>query len=313
MKNQLDLSIIIVNYNTEDQLKKCLSSILENVSQDIKFEIIVVDNYSKDNSVEVAQKFPGVKVIKNEKNLGFAKANNQGLKLAKGENVCFLNPDTIVHYNAFEILINYIKNNPRVGAVGPMLLGKDGSLQCSAYSLPSIGSLFYRFFNLRPTVKTLNNIVFKAIKKKIVPLSTEQSYDKPFPSGWILGACILMPRQLALNLKGFDEDYFLYWEEIDLCKRITKRNFEIHVVPEARVTHLIGQSVAKAKEFSLLQWFKNLSIYYKKNFPYLSNLLARVILSVSILLHIIFDGKNLKYNFLNRRMAFNILKIIWKS
>ena len=310
MKVKKDISIIIVSYNVAELLKQCIKSILKNI-KGLNFEIIIVDNNSSDNTADILKEFPKIKIIFNNSNLGFAKANNQALEIATGEYVCFLNPDTIVHSDAFEILINYVKNDSRIGAVGPMLLNKDGPIQYSAYYLPSIWNLIYRFFDLRMMVKFLNNLSFKVFRRNLVSLSTERNYDKPFLAEWIIGACILMPRKVVLTLGGFDEDYFLYWDEIDLCKRLVDEDYKIYVVPQAHITHLIGQSTINIKEFSTLQWYKGLFLFCKKHFSLLSCLLVKIFLSISILFNIIIGGHFLKKNYYDRFTALKILKIIW--
>ena len=209
---RLDLSVIIVNYNTVDFLGRCLNSVASQSS--VTSEVIVVDNCSQDGSPDfLRKKFPWVDLIANDRNLGFSRANNQALKICKGRYVYYLNPDTEVRPNAFRQMVDFMDSHPDVGLAGTRLVYPDGSLQ------PSVEN---RYPGQRYTKNEL-----KGLKGDIA---------------WVLGASMIARQSLIRTLEGFDEHFFLYGEDLDLCLRIRRAGWLIGHIPEAVVIHWEGQS-----------------------------------------------------------------------
>ena len=207
-----DLSIIIVNYNTRDYLARCLES-LAGISA-ISAEVIVVDNASGDLSVEmVRHRFPEAVVIANTENLGFAKANNQAIAISNGRYLYFLNPDAEVHKGALETMISHMEIHPDVGLAGTRLVNPDGSAQSSVES---------RY----PGQKHAKNEM-AGLKGDIA---------------WVLGASMIARRMAIVNAGGFNEDFFLYGEEQDLCLRLRRSGWVIGYIPDAVVLHWGGKS-----------------------------------------------------------------------
>ncbi len=212
MPNSCDLTIIIVNYNTRDYLARCLES-LAGISS-ISAEIIVVDNASGDLSVEmVGQRFPEAIVIANAENRGFAKANNQAIAISQGRYFYFLNPDAEVRKDSIEAMISHMERHPDVGLAGTRLVNPDGSDQSSVES---------RYPGQKHAEKEM-----AGLKGDIA---------------WVLGASMIARRMAIVNVGGFNEDFFLYGEEQDLCLRLRRAGWVIGYIPDAVVLHWGGKS-----------------------------------------------------------------------
>lgn len=207
-----DLSIIIVNYNTADMLIRCLDSICSQPGKNP--ETILVDNASQDNSVEMAKAtFPWVKVIANKRNLGFARANNQALKISNGRYIYFLNPDTVVKKNAFSAIIEFMESNLEVGLAGTQIVNPDGSTQ---------SSIERHYPGERHSKGELSEL-----KGDIA---------------WVLGASMIARDSVLKDIGGFDERFFIYGEDLDLCLSVRKAGWAIGYIPNAVVVHWGGAS-----------------------------------------------------------------------
>jgi len=232
-----DISIIIVSYNTAELLVECLNSIVSQSNREI--EVIVVDNASSDASASlVAQDFPWVKLIANEHNLGFARANNQALKISQGRYIYFLNPDTVVQPGVFEAMIDFMSAHSDIGLAGTRILNPDGTLQSSVEK---------RYPGQKRAKQDL-----EGLKGEIA---------------WVLGASMIARRAVVEDLEGFDEDFFLYGEEQDLCLRIRKTGWKIGHIPDAVVVHWGGRSEGNSP--ALHVWKKKFaaeSLFYKKHY-----------------------------------------------
>jgi len=235
------VSIIIVNWNTRDLLLQCLRSINENAG-DVAHEVIVFDNGSSDGSADaVRQQFPNVKVIASEENIGFAAGNNRAAAEAKGEFLLFLNPDTLVMSGAINQMRSFLESNARAGAVGCRLLNTDGTIQQSFWMrFPDIRWLLCRAL-------FLDKLLWRSSVTAAVLL------DRPIRVGHLLGACLMMPSDVFRSLRGFNESYFLYCEETDLCYRLWKNGYEVYYLPSGTVVHLGQQSTRNAAYWTNVQ------------------------------------------------------------
>jgi GT2 family glycosyltransferase len=267
----MDISIIIVNWNTEELLRQCLNSIFA-YPFERTIEVWVIDNSSVDDSIHmVKENFPQVKLKKNEKNLGFARANNQALRLSSGEFVLLLNPDTIVKPNAIEKLVKFLESTPKAGGAGSRLLNPDGSLQESAYPQPTLFREFWRMFHL-------DNWVHSARYP-----SDYWSLDQPIKVDVLMGACLLIRRE-ALDVVGFfDEEYFIYSEEVDLCTRLNHAGWDLYWVPNAEVIHFGGQSTQQVAEEMFLRLYEGKILYFRKHHSNLEVMLYKLILFIATL------------------------------
>ncbi|WP_446744385.1 glycosyltransferase family 2 protein [Silvibacterium acidisoli] len=235
--NEMDLSIIIVNWNSTDYLRQCLLSIYRETAK-LTFEVIVIDNCSRDNSCSelVHSSFPQVILHCSDQNIGFARACNLGADLSKGRALLFLNPDTEIHDDVFSRMIEAAESRSNVGAVGVRLLNSDGSLQMSSVQA-------------YPTI--LNQLLDSEFLRRKWPNSKLWGIavlfaDSREPShvDAISGACLMVTREAWSVVKGFDSQYFMYVEDIDLCQRISQAGFSLLYLNDCEVVHHGGKSSA---------------------------------------------------------------------
>ena len=236
----MQLSIIIVSYNTRDILLDCLRSVRDSQLQ-LSYEVIVVDNASTDGSPQMVEReFPDVLLIKNSVNLMFAKANNQAMRIAKGDYFLLLNSDCIVEPGNIEKLYDFIRaRQAKVACVGPRVLSQDGSFQSEGNPFDGLGFVLGVLFS--PFVLPLP----ASVKERLLP--------KGFPRilrgkcrrvGWISGCCMLISRSVITAVGMLDENLFFYHEETDFCLRARQEGFETWVYPDAYITHLGSASMA---------------------------------------------------------------------
>ncbi|CAA9203702.1 Poly(ribitol-phosphate) beta-N-acetylglucosaminyltransferase TarP [Flavobacterium bizetiae] len=244
----VDVSVIFVNYNTVSLLIDAIDTVL-NKTLDIKYEIIVVDNNSNDNSKSILWHKYGQKVnyIDLSENIGFGRANNEGMKKAAGRNVFLLNPDTLLNNNAIKILSNYLDANKQVGVVGASLYNEDGSPQASySFFYPSLS---YEFSNLLHlsflfNTETFNDSVFPKEVKRVV------------------GAAMMIKKEVIEKVGMFDPRFFMYAEEDEWCYRITKAGYKLVNLPESSITHLDGKSFLFSEQRKLRQ-LEGIRTFYK--------------------------------------------------
>ncbi len=226
----MNLSIIIVSYNTKDLLLQCLKSIYkENIIKSI-FEVIVVDNNSSDATCGmIKQEFPRVRLVENADNKGFTKANNQGIRISRGNYILFLNPDTVVKNNVFDKMVEFMGLHPEAGIVGPKLLYPNGSLQLSCR----------RFYTLRAILmrRTFLGKIFPYSKSLKNHLMTDWDHNEIHEVDWLLGACLMIRRELINQIGLLDEKYKMYFEDVDLCYRVKKAGYKIYYYSDADVIH----------------------------------------------------------------------------
>jgi len=226
------LSAIIVSFNTRDMTLDCLRS-LEADTQGLASEVWVVDNASRDGSAEaVRQAFPQVKLIASERNLGFGAANNRALQQARGQYLLLLNSDAFPLPGAVAALLKYLQENADVGAVGPRLLNGDGSLQASCWKFPSPRRAWFEAVGLSALLP----------RHAAVGDYFRWAHDEERRVDFVVGAAVLLRREVYEQVGGFDESFFLYAEETDWMKRMEAAGWPIAFIPWAQVTHLGGAS-----------------------------------------------------------------------
>ena len=272
----VDISFIIVNWNTRDILMDCLDSIYKTVT-DIDYEIYVVDNNSADGSqTAVKNKFSEVKLIENETNTGFAHANNQALSIMKGKFAVLLNSDAVLKENAIKKLLTFMTSTPCAGIAGVQLLNDDGSRQNSIDNFPA----------------TETEIFNKSILRLFFPgkyPSKNRSYQNPIEVDSVIGACMIVSKE-AMDEEGIlVEDYFIFLEETDWCFRMYKKGWKIYHVPDAEVFHLSGHSKKKTPWRSQIEYYKSLYKFFRKNRTPLSYLSIRVLKPCKILINLILN------------------------
>jgi GT2 family glycosyltransferase len=239
---QHELAVIIVNYNTQELLDNCLTSVFKSAKPKGGLQVVVVDNNSSDGSIAmVEKKFPQVILIKNKGNLGFAKANNQGVKACDARYLLFLNSDTVVKQYSLVKPLKYLKNHPNAGAITIRLYLQDGSIDYDNHrGFPDPWTSFCKLFGLSalfPHSTIFNNyhLGYKKINRiHAIPVTA--------------GSFLMMPGKLFDQLGGWDESYFFYGEDIDLCYRIGQAGFKIIYFPKVSTLHLRGASSGLRKE-----------------------------------------------------------------
>ncbi|MGE5297936.1 MAG: glycosyltransferase family 2 protein [Acidobacteriaceae bacterium] len=247
----MDLSVIIVNYNTRELLKKCLESAFLSKTA-FAFEVIVSDNGSKDASLEMVNtEFPQVKIIANGANLGFSKGNNVAIRQAAGEYILLLNSDTTVREDTFDLSVNYAKTHPEVGALGCKVLLPSGQLdKACRRKFPNPWNSFLRLFGL----------------KKFSDYNIDLPIDQETEVDAVMGAYMLVPKKVVEKVGMLSEDYFMYGEDLDWCWRIKKAGYKIVYYPKASITHFKYGS-SKLVPFKTIRLAHNaMKIFYKKHY-----------------------------------------------
>jgi GT2 family glycosyltransferase len=235
----VDLSIVVVNWNSKDYLRSCLASIFANTSG-LEYEIIVVDSASFDGCEEMLQQFyPHVRFIQSEENVGFARANNLGAKEARGHVLLFLNPDTEVHGGAIADLYCRISELERVGVIGCRLLNSDGSLQTSC--VQPIPTIFNQVLDAELLQRWFPKIGFWTSARMF------EGMVAAVPVEAVSGACMMMLRDVFDRVRGFSTDYFMYAEDVDLCWKTRAAGFANYYVPEAEIVHHGGGSTQRGR------------------------------------------------------------------
>ena len=272
------ISIIIVNWNTASLLEKCLDSIF-NYAQNIDYEIIVIDNASNDASQKFLSQIQNqndkIKIIFNEKNLGFARAVNQGTKIASGKYVLLLNPDTEIKKNTLENIIEWMGKNPHCGVCGGKILNPDGTTQPSVRRFPD---LFSQSLILLKIHQFLIN--FLSLRRYFV---LDFDYSKTQEVDQVMGAFFMIRKETIDRVGFFDENFFLWFEEVDFCKRVKETGWKIYYYPEAEIIHRGGASFSQV--FSVKnqwQFNKSLLYYFKKHHCFLSYLTLLSISPISL-------------------------------
>lgn len=287
-----DLSIIIISFNTEKLTRECIESVFKN-TKGIEFEIIVVDNDSKDGSVQYLKsletKKSQVKVILNKENTGFGQANNQGMKLSRGRYILLLNSDTLVTSNVLADLVSWMDKNEKVGVSSCALKFPDGRIQGTGGFFPTLGRVF-------AWMTFLDDIPgFSGIARSFHPMHglspldrNESFFESEKEMDWVTGAFFMMRRDVYEKAGGFDRDYFMYVEEVDLCFRIRKAGYLVRYLPKWSIIHYGGAS--STNEFPLINEVKGLKTFYRKHYPIWQMLPLRILLKLGALLRIFVFG-----------------------
>lgn len=259
------VSIVIVSFNTRDLLRECLTS-LRRESEGISTEVFVVDNVSRDGSADMVEhEFPDVRLIRSEVNLGFAAANNRAFPLATGRYVVLLNSDAFLHPNALQRAIAYMDAEPKIGLGGARLVGRDGSWQPSARLFPSLLNDFLALSGL--AARFPKSRFFGRFDRTWADQNVAADVD------WVPGAFSIIRGSVLEQIGYFDEDFFLYYEEVDLCRRIKAAGYVIRYWPDVTVIHLGGESSKTVKSLQLSKSGSQLALwrmrseflYYRKH------------------------------------------------
>ena len=263
-------SVIVVNWNTRDYLAECLASIVADggvvlAGKDaaavqpgqVSAEVIVVDNASDDGSVAmIAAQFPQVRLLANDRNLGFAAANNQAIAQARGRVLFLLNPDAYIRPGALQALVRFLERRPQAAAVGPNVLNPDGSWQAAVFRFPTLWDLFCEAVFL--SVLLPRSRLFA--RKEIGGFKRNRVREVD----WIQGCALAVRREVWDAVGPFDEGYWMYVEELDWCRRASQQGFRLYFTPAAQVVHYGKRATAKARSSVLPLGFRSHFRYFRK-------------------------------------------------
>jgi hypothetical protein len=262
----MDLTVAIVSYNAKEELASCLRSVFASTGLG-SFEVIVADNASTDGTVEMlGERFPRVQVIASSENLGFGRASNLCWHEAKSSLVLFLNSDTVVSDRALDRLVQIARKRPEAGAIGPRLLYPDGEIQMSFGAMPGIASeLLQKLWNAG-----------YARGKGPLRGAVRRRYSRERTVDWVSGACLLTRRDTLETVSGFDENFFLYSEDADLCARIRATGARILFTPEVEIVHLLGRSAGTNRDRVVYESHRSRLYFYEKHHRNLEVLLLKL-------------------------------------
>jgi hypothetical protein len=276
----IDLSIVILNWNVRDLLDRCLASIK---SDRFALETIVVDNASSDDSVAlVRSKYPNVIVIANEANLGFTGGNNRGLEASHGRYVMVLNPDTEMIGDAIDRLIDYLDAHANVSAIGPQLLNPDRAIQSSRRRFPTLATGLFESTWLQGLAP--RSVLQRFYMDDVSPDATQEV-------DWLTGACTVFKKSVLDQVGVYDDkNFFMYSEEVDLCKRVKMAGGQIVYLPEAKVIHYIGQSSDQVMAARHLYFQTSKVHYFRKHHGRFRAAIIRSFLLLSYLWQIVLES-----------------------
>jgi len=261
----MELSVVIITYNSAQYISECLRNLLREIG-DRKAEIIFIDNKSEDNSLELLTEFSGselpencsVRIIANDMNRGYAPANNQGMKISSGEYLLLLHPDVNIRQNSLKVIFDTLNEDSSIGMVAPQFLFPDGTIQRSCRRFPKYSSVIYEAFGLTRIFS--GSKTFNAWKMGDFDHSSRKEVDQP------MSACVLLKRELLNQVGLMDEQFVMFFNDVDWCKRIKDAGWKIVFNPEATVEHVLGGSVNKVRSRMILRSHAGFYLYFQKHF-----------------------------------------------
>jgi GT2 family glycosyltransferase len=258
------LSVIIVTWNSEEDIAECLGSIYNDLYDEskLKIETIVIDNKSSDNTVSAIENFIrifpyDIKLIKNTENLGFTKGCNQGIKIAKGNNIFLLNPDTQIQKDALMKMVDYIKDKDEIGAIAPQLNTRHRKIQFSCRKFPRYIDLFFEISRL--SVIFSSSKFFARWKMKYFNHEEISEVEQP------MAAALMIKADVLKKMNYLDERFFMFFNDIDICKQIYNLGYKIIFYPDSKILHRIGTSILKDRVRMIRAWNKDCLAYFRKN------------------------------------------------
>ncbi len=298
----MDISFIIVNWNTKDLLQDCLNSIFKTVEA-LTYEIIVVDNASSDGSVEVlAQQYPQVKIIANQDNRGFGAANNQGFAVMRGKYALLINTDAVLTPGAVKKLWDFAEVNPRAAIVCGQLLNADGSKQNSIASFPTLFTL------------AANTSILEYLFPRRYP-SKRYEHTAPLTVDSAIGACMMIRKKALDEVSFFDERYFFFFEETDMAYAMRRAGWKIYQVPDAQIYHLQGQSIGHNAK-SRIEFYRSRYHFLRKWHRGAYSLAASVIIFIRLLVNTLLSAAGVLFTLglaagLRRKLSVYMQIIKW--
>jgi GT2 family glycosyltransferase len=251
------LSVVIVNFNSGDDTRECLRTVAADLAS-VEWQAIVIDNASTDGSATRIEQRPNVKVIVNAANRGFGAAINQGARTPAAPLLWLLNPDCRVEPGAFVALLETLDRHPDCAIAAPQLINADGSVQASARGEPTAWTGLFGRHGLLANIFPRSAMTRRNLQSRDLVASGAEST----PVDWVMGASMLIRREMFDAVGGFDERYFLYWEDADLCHRLRQRGWSTRFVPRARVVHSGGASAKTSSALAIRSFHRSAYLYY---------------------------------------------------
>ncbi len=302
----IDVSVCIVNWNTREDLLTCLGSFVPEgeipdkpgstfLIDGCSCEVFVVDNFSEDGSAEAVEKmFPAAHVLRQDTNTGFAAGNNRAFSISRGRYLLTLNPDTIVHPKAISALMTFADNHPQAAVVGPKVLNQDGSIQHSARKFPTLAAGLFR--------NSILDRIFPNNKFTRDYLQSNWDHADPREVDWLSGCALLLRRSSACDLKGFDEDYYMYVEDMDICWRAHKAGWGVWFCPSAEITHKKARASDLIPNRMIYQHHRSMYTFFKKHYCPTANIPERIIVPIGLFMRAsYFIAKNKFYKWIRGR------------
>ena len=269
----MDLSCIIVNYKNSEPLKDCLASLYQ-TAQRIDFETIIIDNSENDLGLQpLKELYPKAQFVSNSSNVGFAKANNQAAKIAQGEVLIFLNPDTILSDQAIDSMYRYYCSHKETGVLGPKVVDPEGSLQYSCRRYPTLWTGLFNRYSILSRLFPENRFTSQYLMRDF-------DHNEIRQVDWLSGCCLMVSKSTFENSHGFDVNYFLFNEDVDLCRTIKQAGKEVIYFPEATIIHQVSTSNSKTTARVIIQRHLGMMHYFKKHHG--KNLLTRWVINFFI-------------------------------
>jgi len=255
----IDLAVIIVNYNVKDLLRKCLNSIFD-FQKDLSFEVMVIDNHSEDQSTRMLkEKFPQVKLLENNRNLGFSAACNQGIRKSRGRYILLLNPDTEFTCGGISEMVEFMDSHPQVGICGPRMIDPQAKVLFSCRSFPS-------YLTAISSGQSIVNRLFPHNPLSRKYLLKDQNQSQKREVDWVSGSCLLTKREVFEKIGLLDELFFMYVEDVDFCYRAKNAGFSVYYFPNVEIIHHIGESTKKRKLLMQVEHHRSMYYFYRKHY-----------------------------------------------
>lgn len=280
----MDLSIIIINYNSRKVLEDCLNSIIQS-KFDFSYEVLIIDNNSSERIEQLESEFPKFTFIFNKINSGFASGNNIGIKRSTGRNILLLNPDTIVNEGSFDSMITYLDSHEDVGVVGCKIINQTGEIEHSTHSFPNlIKEFFHGNEFLKKFIKYEGSLAsfFRTIVK-FKSLDSYWNHDSIREVDHVTGACMMIKKDVINKVGLLDEAFFLYTEEVEWSYRIRKAGYKTIFIPQSSIIHLFGHSTHQRVQKQTINWllverYRGMLYFFQKHYGKLKTLIFKAII-----------------------------------
>jgi GT2 family glycosyltransferase len=254
------ISVIIVTYNSKEEIIPCVESVSLNQFESSDIEIVIIDNNSTDGTFEILNKlnYHHIKIFRNDNNVGYTRAVNQGIKYSTGDYLFLLNPDTVLKHNCIKLLCEFLESSDEYAAAAPVMYYPDGKLQYSVRNFPDYWKMFCEFSLLSRIFPRTR--LFGSWKAKYIDYTKSQDVQQP------MAAALMIKKTVALKIGSMDERFRMFFNDVDLCKRIYDNGFRIRLISDAVLTHIHGASIKIQRSEMIKIWNRDCIAYFNKHF-----------------------------------------------